>query len=224
MRFILIRHGQAVHNVSETYAHDTASSKLTDLGREQAKLTGEYLKKFGLNPSLLVTSTMIRTIETAAIIRDVVSFKCPEENLKLFDEFDKDISHEQAMEGMKMIEEFSEKYKKDPIAYFTKAAALEDEMDKKYKVSKQHTGKERAKTTAKQIAFMKGLKGYVILMALHGGVIAYLVADILKIPYESEYVGIGKKKRGNCSITIFDYDKKKDEFTCIVPTSTSHLE
>ncbi len=225
-RFILVRHGQAAHNVSETYSHDTGGSKLTDLGKEQARRTGEYLKKFGLKPSLLVTSTMIRTIETGAIIRDAVGFKCTEENLKLFDEFAHDVSHQDAMEGMKMIEEFGEKYKNDPIAYFSKHADLEDEMDKKYKVSKQYTRKERTKTTAKQIAFMKKINGEVILLVLHSGVISHLVADILKIPhtYNSEYLGQGKKPGGNCSITIFDYDRKKDEFTCIVPTSTSHLD
>lgn len=64
---ILIRHGQ--------YNMDTptdAGRNLTGLGREQAHCTGERLKELGFPYDKLISSTMTRAVETAAIIHKYV--------------------------------------------------------------------------------------------------------------------------------------------------------
>jgi len=58
----LIRHGQYVHSMAEQ------KKILTDLGRKQAKITGEKLKSFGIRYDEIICSKMIRAKQTADII------------------------------------------------------------------------------------------------------------------------------------------------------------
>ncbi|XP_027023945.1 serine/threonine-protein phosphatase PGAM5, mitochondrial isoform X1 [Tachysurus fulvidraco] len=59
----LIRHSQ--YNLS---GGSDKERKLTDLGREQAELTGQRLSSLGLNYDILIHSSMTRATETAQII------------------------------------------------------------------------------------------------------------------------------------------------------------
>ena len=61
---ILIRHGQY-----EQWHKDSELKKLTELGRRQAKATGERLKGLGDKYTILYFSTMPRATETGQIIR-----------------------------------------------------------------------------------------------------------------------------------------------------------
>ena len=58
----LIRHGQYIH------APNAEDKKLTDLGKKQAKITGEKLKAMNINYDDVICSTMVRAKETADII------------------------------------------------------------------------------------------------------------------------------------------------------------
>ena len=60
----LIRHGQY-----EMWDKDSKLKKLTELGRQQAKETGERLSLLGYDYSILYFSTLPRATETAQIIR-----------------------------------------------------------------------------------------------------------------------------------------------------------
>ena len=60
---ILIRHGQYEH-----WQDDSGKRILTELGREQARLTGERLKEMGEKYTTIHCSTMPRATETANII------------------------------------------------------------------------------------------------------------------------------------------------------------
>ena len=60
---ILIRHGQYEHE-----QNDPDKRILTDLGREQARLTGERLREMGEKYTTIHFSTMPRATETANII------------------------------------------------------------------------------------------------------------------------------------------------------------
>jgi len=59
----LIRHGQ--YHTKET---DPNLRTLTDLGKEQAKMTGKWLKENKVNPDQFIFSTLVRATETANII------------------------------------------------------------------------------------------------------------------------------------------------------------
>ena len=60
----LIRHGQY-----EMWHKDSKLKKLTELGRQQAKETGERLSVLGYDYSILYFSTLPRATESAGIIR-----------------------------------------------------------------------------------------------------------------------------------------------------------
>ena len=61
---ILIRHGQY-----EQHHKDSDMKKLTELGRRQARATGDRLKELDENYTILYFSTMPRATETGKIIR-----------------------------------------------------------------------------------------------------------------------------------------------------------
>lgn len=61
---ILVRHGQYVSHDDDKYR------VLTDLGRQQATITGERLKTLGVNFDDMVVSTMTRAQETGNLIGD----------------------------------------------------------------------------------------------------------------------------------------------------------
>eukprot|EP01012_Entosiphon_sulcatum_P025169 TRINITY_DN3045_c0_g1_i1.p1 TRINITY_DN3045_c0_g1~~TRINITY_DN3045_c0_g1_i1.p1 ORF type:complete len:631 (+),score=96.86 TRINITY_DN3045_c0_g1_i1:41-1933(+) len=66
---ILARHGQCENDGAPNDANVT----LSPLGREQAQYTANSLKKLGIPISAIYSSTLTRAMETAGIIRDLVS-------------------------------------------------------------------------------------------------------------------------------------------------------
>lgn len=61
-RLILIRHGQSVSNLKDKFAGQT-DVQLTDLGREQGRITGEFLKNEKID--VVYSSMLTRAYETA---------------------------------------------------------------------------------------------------------------------------------------------------------------
>jgi len=64
MELYLIRHGQTDGNIARRHQEDRTT--ITELGKQQANAVAEYLKK--QKPGYLVTSSMLRAVETARII------------------------------------------------------------------------------------------------------------------------------------------------------------
>lgn len=62
-RILLVRHGQNVANVTREFSYKLIDYSLTELGREQAEFTGEYLATQGVD--VVVSSPLKRAIETA---------------------------------------------------------------------------------------------------------------------------------------------------------------
>src|SRR5882762_6928889 len=65
------RHGQSQLNLERIYAGQT-DTPLTDLGREQAKLAGD--RADGIQPDLIVSSPLVRALETAQIIAGEIGY------------------------------------------------------------------------------------------------------------------------------------------------------
>jgi broad specificity phosphatase PhoE len=65
---ILIRHGNAKKRRGETYV----TAPLTELGRKQAELTGEFLRARGTHPDGYYSSALNRAVETATIIGEFI--------------------------------------------------------------------------------------------------------------------------------------------------------
>ena len=63
-----IRHGQTVANRDGVRSGGESDTRLTALGREQARRAGLALRRLGVTPSLIVASPLSRTIETAKLL------------------------------------------------------------------------------------------------------------------------------------------------------------
>jgi 2,3-bisphosphoglycerate-dependent phosphoglycerate mutase len=68
-KLILVRHGQSIWNVENLFTgwHDV---DLSELGREEARLAGEELKREKLEPTIAFTSVLKRAIRTLWLILD----------------------------------------------------------------------------------------------------------------------------------------------------------
>jgi len=75
VRLILIRHGEAGHNLAPGIISGRAQSvPLTDRGKQQAKATAELLKANSVNVDEIYCSTATRAQQTAGLIADGISF------------------------------------------------------------------------------------------------------------------------------------------------------
>ena len=66
----MVRHGQYQD------AEKDADRHLTEKGREQARLCGQYLKARGIKPTQFVHSSMTRATETANLINEALQAEC----------------------------------------------------------------------------------------------------------------------------------------------------
>jgi probable phosphoglycerate mutase len=67
---IFMRHGQAHNNVKKLLVGRNLESHLTNLGREQVKNTGKILSTINIHK--IYSSPVIRTVETAEIVSNVI--------------------------------------------------------------------------------------------------------------------------------------------------------
>ncbi len=75
-----IRHGQSVGNRDRIFLGHT-DMPLTELGRAQARLAGEYLKRMGIAPDAVYASPLSRAYETATLASGVAR-PIPSDDLK----------------------------------------------------------------------------------------------------------------------------------------------
>ena len=159
------RHGQALHNVDHT-STTNEKSKLTEKGNNQAKITGQYLKRTKFD--LVITSDFIRTIETADIITKELNYKGDIINNKLFNELGpKDLSPKIQQRADKIMSEFREKYKCDPIGYQMNLKDTIKTMAKKIKV--KETVEHEHKKVLNMIKYLEKLKENKILLVAKPG-------------------------------------------------------
>lgn len=94
MKIFLIRHGESMQNTKENYSIGLPDHKvyLTEQGKEEAKLAGEFLKKYivdnriNLSNSVMWVSPYTRTRETASIINEQLSIKKVKEDITLIEQ------------------------------------------------------------------------------------------------------------------------------------------
>ena len=71
-KVLYVRHGQSETNLRGVFAGGNDDTRLTDLGREQAKNAGKELK--GIKIDRIICSPLSRTYETAQIIAKELGF------------------------------------------------------------------------------------------------------------------------------------------------------
>lgn len=79
MKIFLVRHGESEHNVDRFRMAHTHDSKhnLTELGRNQAKNTAQFIKEFVKGRAALFSSPYLRTMETAKSIHALLPKETP---------------------------------------------------------------------------------------------------------------------------------------------------
>lgn len=94
MKIFLIRHGESMQNTKENYSIGLPDHKvyLTEQGKEEARLAGEFLKKYivdnkiNISNSVMWVSPYTRTRETASIINEQLSIKKVKEDITLIEQ------------------------------------------------------------------------------------------------------------------------------------------
>ena len=94
MKIFLIRHGESMQNTKENYQIGLPDHKvyLTERGKEEARLAGEFLKKYivdnkiDLSNSVMWVSPYTRTRETANIINEELCIKRVKEDITLIEQ------------------------------------------------------------------------------------------------------------------------------------------
>jgi len=71
MKLYVVRHGQSTHNANQDIPHDP-DPPLTQLGREQARITGDALRDAGLNAAALYASPQRRALQTVSALQQAL--------------------------------------------------------------------------------------------------------------------------------------------------------
>ena len=217
---ILIRHAQSTMNALgiPTGQKDVC---LSDLGKEQAEITGKYLACKIKKIDCMWCSTLNRTKETAEIISKEIGYKGDIKQFKQLVEYGKgelEGSAEKNEEFKQIMKEHDEKYKNDPIGWFTVHQKMERvDIPKRFK---QENYKKYCNRLEYMIQHMENTKCKKLIIVSHGRTISSLIKYIFGLNWS--VTGKGKEPMGNCSITYLTYDK--GEWTLVVPMSTSHLD
>ena len=157
---------------------------------------------------MVITSELKRTIETADIITKELNYKGDIINNKLFNELGpKDLSPEIHQEADKIMSDFNEKYKCDPIGYQMNFKDTIKTMDKKFKV--KETVEHEHEKVLNMIKYLENIKNKKVLLVAHSGVISDIITEVLDLPFYVVPKGYGEKPSGNCGITIFEIKDKK---------------
>ena len=69
-----IRHGESEANLKHVFAGQKEDSKLTELGREQARSEGQKIKDLGLTIDQILSSPLIRALDTARIVSKIIGY------------------------------------------------------------------------------------------------------------------------------------------------------
>ena len=73
--FFFVRHGQTAANRDGIRSGGDSDTRLTELGRAQAREAGAALRELGVTPSLILTAPLSRTLETAGLLNAGLGLK-----------------------------------------------------------------------------------------------------------------------------------------------------
>lgn len=201
--FYLIRHGQTEWN-RERRIQGHLDVKLSDLGREQARRTGQALRGEGIE--FLYASDLSRALETATIIAEQLGIPVTGTLCDL-----REINFGR-WEGMS-IEEIATA---EPEAY---ARWREDT------VNQPVPGGESFRMMAERVLRCMADLGEKhprnkVAVVTHGGPVVYTLGTIMELNLEERL----QLKIANCSISIVQYEPRTGEWKVLQVNDTSHLD
>lgn len=203
MKVFLIRHGESMQNTKENYQIGLPDHKvyLTDKGKEEAKLAGEFLLSYinyhqiDLSNSAMWVSPYTRTRQTASIINDILGIKKVKEDITLIEQryglfSDKEISLLKEMYPRQFA--FYDNYYQNDGKFYAKLPQGESPFDV-------------ALRTKQFIDTIYRDKEDVLFVVSHGTTIRTIVMNFFH--YSPEWFN-KELNPGNCSIRLIDANDK----------------
>lgn len=203
MQIFLIRHGESMQNTKENYEIGLPDHKvyLTRKGKEEARLAGEFLKKYivengiDLSNSVMWVSPYTRTRETANIINEQLDIKKVKEDITLIEQqyglfSDKEIERIKALYPDQFT--FYDNYYQNDGKFYAKLPQGESPFDV-------------ALRTKQFINTIYRDKEDVLFVVSHGATIKTIVMNFFH--YSPEWYS-SEITPGNCSIRLIEADDK----------------
>lgn len=237
MEIIFIRHAESTSNfgLANNIDYDSNDVKLTELGKNQAKKTGKYLKVYG-KFDLIYYSPIKRCQETANIIANELNINKLEENNFLIE--GGEINHKFNGMSRKDRDEFMSKQKKliklnknlsDEKNLFIKVKILGKIIDEEVKITEAKPNQyEVEKNCKKFLNYLKKQKYKRIIIVSHRGTIQMFIKILCNIDVNNSLFKISSQNTenkidvNNCSITGAIY--KDNIFQLVFPPDITHLD
>ena len=218
-KIYLIRHGQTQWNTEKRAQGYEGDSELTDLGKEQALLTGKYLNDYRSKTPFdaIFSSPQKRALDTANIIKEQINFK---NDIIILDDLREHKSGK--LSGTTKAERLNDPTFAKHIKLQEKFAVIKDPIKKmKHYINiDKHVvelggesykdGIKRVKTVLNHIL---GTEYKKIIIITHSGTISEMLFYITKYG--------GNNAGSNCAISYIEY--KDNEYEIITMPNTDHL-
>ncbi len=197
MRLIVVRHGESECNATGVVS--TNDTPLSEIGREEAKLTAKCLKKYKIDK--IYSSDLPRAAETAQIIAE----ECPVSGIN----YDKALR--EADEG-----DYGGLDYKDANQKFREFIDASDSHLTKHPAGGESVVEHRDRVMNFVYRVISEEEGTVLLVA-HGGTNKLILGTLKGVPLSE----IHKGYHANCSVSVLDMG---DDITIILEADTSHLD
>jgi broad specificity phosphatase PhoE len=223
-----IRHGQTDCNKFDDGICYIEDAPLNKKGKNQAKKTGKYLKKYRMNDKpfdCMMTSPRTRAKQTANIIADEIDFKTTNGDSEVTKfEIIKELGRGKMDEYYEAHFEVTEKLK-DPIERWKAEAIMHKIIQEKYNLKNMDDNEDIEKRLHDFVNHLKSMKEKKILVVSHYGFLfTALLPKLFNIPSDAFQHYTGKSPdEDNCAISYCVYNEVDDTFTMVMPPSTEHL-
>jgi broad specificity phosphatase PhoE len=226
----ILRHGESEANEANIAQGSEYDTGLTALGREQGEKTGEYLKKYRIkdkNFDAIYSSPLMRALETAEIISDIIEFDGDIIQEKRLVERDKGRLSGMDKKGELIQSVFAEFDKlnaenEDPIENYNihfRHNVYQKVSDKyEFGGESDYDADKRATNLLEDIIDTDHSK---ILIVSHGGLLAGLIRAMINTTWVPFVSG------GNCWLAYVTYEsdeKKCGRYRLESPPNRQHIE
>ena len=211
-RVILVRHGQSTYNALGLYQGSNDESVLTDVGRSDARLTGDFLK--GVVFDAVYSSSLKRARETAQEILQVIS---PHVQLKVTDKLrETELPAWQGLAFQYVRENFPKEYrlwKQHPHEFWME---FSEGFEGQERQGRQGSNSDLSRLTQQQFfpaldlyqrvrkfwqEILPRHRGQTVLILAHGGTNRALISTALGIKPDRYHC----IQQSNCSISVLNF-------------------
>lgn len=244
-RIIFVRHGESTENVAnkDGKSYDKNKIVLTDNGKKQATITGDYLYEVFGKFDKVYSSPVVRCQQTANIICNQTKYKnkinieellvelgyefnkfdglSKEEVQKVYNSTKLNLPKDKLFSGIKNWDQFQKKLSetKNPFDRL-KFTQLYPEFQKTSELSVKPDADKVKSNLKKFLKKIKNTKDINILVITHGGCIVLLQHMLCNLDIMNENINLGEK--GNCCIVCVGLENGK--YSLISARSIKHLE